>query len=111
MEVIREAPTASTFTPLAEHQSTTPASFYTGPPVLHYHSDRSKVIILERDASGTALLEPLLQYATNGSAGQSNGGPETNGDGENSTQQKTIEEVDIWVTSESVNLLDLPSCD
>lgn len=103
MEVLREAPKASTFIPLAKHQSATPASFYTGPPVLHYHSDRSKVIILERDASGAALLEPLLQHAT--SAAQASGGAETNGHQETSDDaQKVVEDVDVWVTSEYVNL-------
>jgi chloride channel, nucleotide-sensitive, 1A len=103
MEVIREAPKASTFIPLAEHQSATPVSFYTGPPVLHYHSDRSKVIILERDASGTALLEPLLRHASEPETAETNGGAETNGhqeDSNGSTQQKVIEDVDVWATSE-----------
>lgn len=102
MEVIREAPKASTFIPLAEHQSATPASFYDGPPVLHYHSDRSKVIILERDASGTALLEPLLQHASIADAAQTNGGADTNGHEQDNAQQKVIEDVDVWVTSRYV---------
>lgn len=103
MEVIREPPKASTFIPLAEHQSATPASFYTGPPVLHYHSDRSKVIILERDASGAALLEPLLLHANDSEATATNGGAETNGHQESTdsdAQEKVIEEIDVWVTSE-----------
>lgn len=101
MEAVREAPKASTFIPLAEHQSATPASFYTGPPVLHYHSDRSKIIVLERDTSGAALLEPLLQHAANTTASQANGGAETNGHTEaNDNEQKVLEDVDVWVTSE-----------
>merc|ERR1711939_200100 len=105
MEVIREAPKASTFVPLAEHQSATPASFYTGPPVLHYHSDRSKVIVLERDASGAALLEPLLQHASSAPGANTNGGAETNGHGETSdSEQKVLEDVDVWVTSDKLFL-------
>ncbi|ETN46405.1 uncharacterized protein HMPREF1541_00589 [Cyphellophora europaea CBS 101466] len=105
MEVIREAPKASTFVPLAEHQSATPASFYTGPPVLHYHSDRSKVIVLERDASGAALLEPLLQHASSAPGANTNGGAETNGHGETSDiEQKVLEDVDVWVTSDKLFL-------
>lgn len=101
METIREAPKASTFIPLAEHQSATPASFYTGPPVLHYHSDRSKVIILERDTSGAALLEPIFQHAANTTETQTNGGGETIGHTEaNDNAQKVLEDVDVWVTSE-----------
>lgn len=99
MEVLREAPKTSTFIPLVEHQSSTPASFYTGPPVLHYHSDRSKIIILERDASGTALLEPLLRQASAPGSAQTNGGVDVNGDGEGQSEQKVIENVDVWVTS------------
>ena len=100
MEVLREPPHAGSFIPLAEHQSTTPASFYSGPPVLHYHSDRSKVVILDREVSNAPAFAPLFQNAHVAQTA-SNGDAQTNGD---SDTQKVAEEVDVWVTSESGSL-------
>lgn len=97
MEALRDPPNAAEFTPLAEHRAATPASFYTGPPVLHYHSDRSKVLILEREVAGNAVLEPLLQHA------QAAGEPQPNGHDQSSDAQKVLEEVDVWVTSQYVS--------
>lgn len=97
MEVLREPPKASTFIPLSEHQSATPASFYTGPPVLHYYSDRSKVIVIEQELDNAPALKPLLEKATTTSIQESNG---TNGDLAHRPSQKVVEEVDVWVTSE-----------
>ena len=95
MEVLREPPNASSFVPLAEHQSATPASFYTGPPVLHYHSDRSKVRVLQRELDSAPAFAPLFLGAD--AAAQTT----QNGDGQ-SHGEKIAEEVDVWVTSEYV---------
>jgi len=103
MEVLQEAPKSDTFIPLSEHQSATPASFYSGPPVLHYHSGRCKVVILERDLNQSSALIVLARHAQdtsttaetvtngNGDHGQEEAGSET---------QKILDNVDIWVTSE-----------
>lgn len=42
---IHYAPALDSFTPLAEHQSKTPATFYKGKPVLYYHDSKAKAII------------------------------------------------------------------
>jgi nucleotide-sensitive chloride channel 1A len=97
METLREAPRASSFTPLLEHQSATPASFYTGPPVLHYYSDRSKIIVLENEITAVAAFEPFLRNVTTQSEAN---GTETNGDNTHHAKEKVIEDVDVWVTSE-----------
>lgn len=101
MEVLREAPKVTSFIPLVEHQSATPASFYSGPPVLHYYSDRCEVLILDRDLSSV----PAIAAFANGHKIQAE--TATNGDGAHESEgvYKTIEEVDIWVTSESVYTL------
>jgi nucleotide-sensitive chloride channel 1A len=93
MEVLSTAPEASTFVPIAEHQSRTPSSFHDGPPVLHYHSQRCKVVLLERDLVATPAMNALrgANASANGSAQES--------DEEN---EVAIEDVDTWVTSESV---------
>ncbi|KAJ5919662.1 hypothetical protein N7454_009497 [Penicillium verhagenii] len=94
MESLATAPEASSFVPIAEHQSRTPSSFYSGPPVLHYHSQRCKVVILESDL----LANPALN-ALRGQNATANGSPaQTDEDGESS--EVTIENVDVWVGSE-----------
>ncbi|KAK5258620.1 hypothetical protein LTR40_007544 [Exophiala xenobiotica] len=113
MEVLHEPPKASSFTPLAEHQSTTPASFYSGPPVLHYYSDRSKLLVLEHEVESISAFTPLLQRATSvTSQPHSNGAGEANGHDAADTQpqpqppstQKVLDDVDVWVTSDKLFL-------
>lgn len=97
MEVLREAPKPSSFVPLIEHQSTTPASFYSGLPVLHYYSDRSKLIVLEHEIDSAPAFAPILSAASNH---QHENGSQTNGEQSDQTKQKVVDDVDIWVTSE-----------
>ena len=103
MESLREAPNATSFIPLAEHQSATPASFYSGPPVLHYYSDRCKVLVLDRELG----ISPDLAAFAEGSEskartsdGAVNGESEQNSQEDTPTSQKEMLEVDVWVTSE-----------
>ncbi|RMD44866.1 hypothetical protein DV735_g311, partial [Chaetothyriales sp. CBS 134920] len=100
MEVLREPPNVSTFVPLAEHQSTTPASFYSGPPVLHYHSDRSKLIIAEGEIGKVLAFAPLIQHA-NPPQSESNGESEH---AETAETQRVVDNVDIFVTSDKLLL-------
>lgn len=102
MEVLREAPKSHTFIPLSEHQSATPASFYAGPTVLHYHSSRCKVLILEQDLSQSPALSALVREAQ---PGPTTAEPVTNGDGSyaedgDAEPQRVLDDVDVWVTSE-----------
>lgn len=90
MEVLNNSPEASSFVPLAEHQSRTPSSFYSGPPVLYHHSQRCKIVVLEREI----LASPLLNALRGDTAANS----VTSQDGDE--KQVAIADVDIWVTSE-----------
>jgi nucleotide-sensitive chloride channel 1A len=94
MESLITAPEASSFVPIAEHQSRTPSSFYSGPPVLHYHSQRCKVVILESDLIANPALNSLRgENATaNGNSAQAN----ENGE----STEVAIEGVNTWVGSE-----------
>ncbi|RMZ81028.1 hypothetical protein DV738_g2401, partial [Chaetothyriales sp. CBS 135597] len=105
MEVLRESPKVAAFVPLAEHQSTTPASFYSGPPVLHYHSDRSKLIIVDGEIEKALAFGPLIQHARSvveNAAAHS----ETNGEAERggAESQRVVDNVDIFVTSDKLLL-------
>ncbi|CAK7205046.1 hypothetical protein SEUCBS139899_007810 [Sporothrix eucalyptigena] len=42
---LRTPPSLASYTPVAEHQSRTPASFYEGPPVLHYHTTGARAYV------------------------------------------------------------------
>lgn len=116
MEVLRSPPSTSSFVPLAEHQAHTPASFYSGPPVLHYVSERCKVVILERDLLAApainAMRGEVLRNTT--ATGNENG---VNGSGQAAVSQNGEEEegkevviggIDVWVTSEYVSFFLFP---
>jgi nucleotide-sensitive chloride channel 1A len=105
MEILHTAPVASSFVPLSEHQSHTPESFYSGPPVLHHHSERCKVVILERDLRNAPALNGLrgaVSSASNGAAVNGDGAASTAGENDEDGNGKdvVIDDVDVWVTSE-----------
>ncbi|KAJ5317795.1 hypothetical protein PENANT_c004G10815 [Penicillium antarcticum] len=92
MDVLRNAPEASTFVPLAEHQSRTPSSFYEGPPVLHYHSERCKIVILEHELAATPALSALRGESAAASSEQDD------------AKEIAIEGIETWVTSDKLLL-------
>jgi chloride channel, nucleotide-sensitive, 1A len=97
MEVLHEPPDSAAFVALAEHQSATPASFYSGPPVLHYHSDRSKVRILQRELDNAPAFLPLFRNSVSVALSESSGDNHVNGD---SDVERTVDGVDVWATSQ-----------
>ncbi|CEJ59998.1 hypothetical protein PMG11_08595 [Penicillium brasilianum] len=98
MEVLQTSPEASSFVTIAEHQSRTPSSFHHGPPILYYHSERCKVVILERDLLATPVLNALRgESASANGTSAVHAAPEEDDD---EGPEVTIEEVDTWVTSE-----------
>lgn len=100
MEVLQTPPSASSFTPLAEHQSRTPQSFYDGAPVLYHHSSRCKVVVMESDLAASPALN-ALRGGTNGSTDAETADESTEG------KEIVIENVDVFVASESVQLVSL----
>ena len=88
MEALSSAPETSSFVPIAEHQSRTPSSFYSGPAVLHYHSQRCKIVILERELLASPELNALRGENTASSATQDD------------EKELAIDGIDVWVTSE-----------
>ncbi|KAL8876037.1 MAG: hypothetical protein Q9198_005694 [Flavoplaca austrocitrina] len=93
MEVINTAPTESQFTPLSTHQSQTPASFHSGPPVLHHRSPSTTILINSNDLESAPAFHKLAPpQRSNGSAHAA-----TN---EDEGHEITINGLDIWVTSE-----------
>ena len=99
MEILSEAPQVNSFVPLIEHQSATPASFYSGPPVLHYHSQRCKVLVLESDLTKSAAIQRLVEGGGNLNA--TNGDSSNGAASEEGLRRRTVNDIDAWVTSES----------
>ncbi len=106
MEIISKAPEVTAFVPLIEHQSTTPASFYSGPPVLHYHSQRCKVIVLESDIPKSVAVQRLAQEGEklntlNGDTAN-RVDVEAQSSADETPVRRVISNIDVWVTSEWV---------
>ena len=107
MEIIHQAPTSSSFTPLAVHQSQTPESFYSGPPVLYHHSPSASLYLHASDLAAAPALSVLANGAhrsANGTAAVAVNGHGTAEEEEEEDQDEEIEivGVDVWVTSECV---------
>jgi len=111
MEVIHASPTHSQFSSLSEHQSRTPSSFYSGPPILYHHSPGATLLIhaSELDASPTlSALAIGAQRTSNGTAapaafngiGNGNGGAEESAEGGGTDEEIEIRGIEVWVTSE-----------
>lgn len=100
MEVLSQLPHTVPFIPLAEHQSTTPASFHDGPPVLYYHGRNSQVVILEEELQNAPALSNMVRKIA--TLEETTG--DTAAEGTNGTHSKRValKEIDIWVTSEYV---------
>ncbi|GLA43139.1 hypothetical protein AnigIFM63309_000865 [Aspergillus niger] len=93
MESIAAPPDTTTFIPLAEHQSRTPSSFHSGPPILYSHHQNCKLVLLEREALAVPALGALREAST------ANGTTEEEGD-----KEIVIPGVNVWVTSEKFHL-------
>ncbi|KAL9594990.1 MAG: hypothetical protein Q9219_006718 [cf. Caloplaca sp. 3 TL-2023] len=99
MEILHTAPSESQFTPLSTHQSQTPTSFYSDPPVLHHLSPSSTLIIQSTDLHNAPVFSALASHSKqqiNGSAP-----PSTDDDPDDESHEIRIEDVDIWVTSDT----------
>lgn len=110
MEILHTPPVPSSYTSLVQHQSRTPVSFYEGPPVLHYHSGRCKVIILRSDLKALPALNTLRGPTPDSNGGEVNGSAtaitatavESNDAEPNQPddEEVVVDDVDIWVASE-----------
>ncbi|KAK4697564.1 chloride channel, nucleotide-sensitive, 1A, partial [Lecanoromycetidae sp. Uapishka_2] len=104
MEVLHSPPNTQSYTPLSVHQSQTPESFFSGPPVLYHHSPSTTLLINSHDLEAVPALAELVsgaQRSTNGTSGHING---DEGGGEDMGQELSIPNVGVWVTSDSKNV-------
>ena len=96
MEPLHTPPETSSFVLLADHQSRTPASFHSGPPVLHYHSKQCKLVVFEHDLVSVPALNAIRAEGSVSTSVPANGDLENGDEG----REVVITGVDVWVTSE-----------
>lgn len=94
LEVIRSAPQLDAFTPLSEHQSQTPGTFFGGRPILYFHTSNASLSIDAHQLESSPAFS-ALNAGSDASAGAVNGNGNSNGD-----SKITITAVDVFVTSE-----------
>ena len=106
MEVLRDAPLESAFTSLLTHQSQTPDSFFSGPPILYYHSQSATLQFHAHDLILAPALSNLVSERhrpVNGSANGINGDGAAEEHDDENDEEIEVQNIDIWVTSESVS--------
>ncbi|KAM7186965.1 Regulator of volume decrease after cellular swelling domain containing protein [Rhypophila sp. PSN 637] len=92
---IRTPPSLDDFTPLAEHLEQTPASFYDGKPVLHYHTTGAKAWIPKSQLGKLPFFPSDLSSEPTGPEGGA-----LNGTVEENVEQK----VDLFVSSKAFTI-------
>ncbi|KAF2095845.1 hypothetical protein NA57DRAFT_78622 [Rhizodiscina lignyota] len=106
IESITSAPSLDDFTPLDDHQSQTPSTFFGGKPVLHLCCPNSRVIL--QDANSVESLGSLLGAAE--SSAQATGtadGANVNGanaNGEHAHLPQALLGIDVYVCSDAIIL-------
>ncbi|KAL8668511.1 MAG: hypothetical protein Q9168_006865, partial [Polycauliona sp. 1 TL-2023] len=97
MEVLSTAPTQGQFTPLSAHQSQTPPSFHSGPPVLHHHSPSTTISINSRHLQSAPAFHKLIPPPRLANASAHVANDEAS---EDTGEEIAVPGVDVWVTSE-----------
>lgn len=92
---IRSPPSLEDFTPIEEHQSATPASFFGGKPVLHFHLEGAKAWIPASQKGSLAIFP--ADVSTTVSAPDGTTLKET-------TEEHVEQHVSVFVSSEYVSL-------
>lgn len=64
--IIHSPPKLDSFTALAEYQASTPATFYSTKPVLHYYGHRSYVLIAPEFLDAIPIFDDSETAVTNG---------------------------------------------
>ncbi|OBT40187.1 hypothetical protein VE00_08834 [Pseudogymnoascus sp. WSF 3629] len=104
---IHAPPSLDSFTPLTEHQSTTPSTFFSETPVLHYHGPNARALIAPEHLSALPIftsaqksVESNAQAAANGDEGEES----ANGDAATPYAAQKVFPVDIYVSSSNLTL-------
>ncbi|KAF4555125.1 LOT5-like protein [Elsinoe fawcettii] len=98
LEALSIAPSKEDFQALEEYQASTPATFFGGKPVLHYHNPSCTLTVSTSALASTALsnLAATTPDAKVNGDSHTNGTSNTNGE---SNDPDTTLKVEAWVTS------------
>ncbi|KAI9843419.1 MAG: hypothetical protein M1837_006445 [Sclerophora amabilis] len=102
LEVIREAPSGDTFTPLSAHESQTPDSFYSGKPVLHYESHNAHAVVSKNTLDSFPLFSSLSGSVDASNSAGINGHRSGVAESADPSEQVVVSGIDVWVTSTCV---------
>lgn len=83
LELVTEAPKKEDFTPLSEHQSQTPSTFFGARPVLHHHSPEAKLTVRKSEYEQHDILSQIHSP------------PDTEA-------EEVVLNVDVWITSKYI---------
>lgn len=98
-------PPLTNYISLTDHQSSTPSSFFAGPPVLHHHCKAATVIVQSDELEDVGVIRRFVDSAR-GTANASNAaaaeqGNRVVGDGmDGGGGDITLENIGIFVTSQ-----------
>ncbi|KAI9889205.1 MAG: hypothetical protein M1814_005721 [Vezdaea aestivalis] len=100
-ETLYQRPVEADFTPLQEHQTRTPESFFLGNPVLHCFASGLTAVFSSSKISSLSIFTDTIPAA---SVETHTNGTHTNGDSNGfmdslSNMDKTIDFIDVWVAS------------
>ena len=63
MDFLRAGPALESYIPLSEHQSSTPSSFFIGPPVLYYHCKSATLSARSSDLPKSDAVKQFCDHA------------------------------------------------
>ena len=95
---IHTPPPLDSFTPLADHQSHTPASFYGAKPVLHYHAVAARAVTSRNHVSKLPVFPQSADPEAGSSAAEASAGDTLSHEGPKDTT--VTEVVDAFINSE-----------
>lgn len=99
---IHAPPSLDSFTPLTEHQSTTPSTFFSETPVLHYHGPNGRALIAPEHLSALPIFTSAQKSVESNAQAAANGDKDeesANGDATTPAAAQKVFPVDIYVSS------------
>ncbi|KFY35685.1 hypothetical protein V494_05687 [Pseudogymnoascus sp. VKM F-4513 (FW-928)] len=98
---IHAPPSLDSFTPLTEHQSTTPSTFFSETPVLHYHGPNARALIATEHLSALPIFTSAQSSVEANAQAAAN---EDHGDATTQPEAQQVFPVDIYVSSSNLTL-------
>jgi len=109
ISILSSAPTTSSFTPLSEHQSSTPATFFGAKPVLHAAFTNADALLSPRDLKSWDHWREVFSTPSSNTRSTTNGTngttPETHQEGDDTVESRLVyTSISGFITSDSVIL-------